>query len=252
MFIDFFTVVERNMLVDFRKVRLIQLFRVLIAQPLQFLFGDFALWRSTTAYKSTISPQVCSLEMAAKRLLDADITITELDGKPYDFLVTTYGNVDVTKLTALLKTYKLAGKSFIYALGNTVYSCKFTSHVDEDIVELYSCKFIEHVDEDDGNTIIELSISKGVDGSNASVTAEASRQVKSDITITGKITSTDGGVTTVLSDFILTINTNERLATTSVGTLNFNVASIGNVTMSPTTDVYYKYVLMFNGNILIP
>ena len=149
MNIDFYRLVEYCLPPFLRQPALIAFTRALIAKPLADLYASFFLFREQIRYKASVTPQVCMLEDAAFRLLDTDIEITELDGMPIDFLVTVNGTADLTKLSKLLNSYKLAGKTYIYVVGDTDYVCSWKNHVSENLIEGYSCSGVFHVDAGD-------------------------------------------------------------------------------------------------------
>ena len=80
-------------------------------------------------YKANANASVQSLTHHIKRELDIDVLITELDGKPFDFMVTVNGFVDEKVLKILLDAYILAGRSYTFENSEISYTCEFINHV---------------------------------------------------------------------------------------------------------------------------
>ena len=107
-----------------RDNRLIELIRVLTSQA-ETAFNQFNLQVPDWLYKINANASVISLQHHIKRELDVDAVITELDGKPIDFLVSVTGFVDEQRLKALIDSFKLSGKSYVFKVGNEIYTAKF-------------------------------------------------------------------------------------------------------------------------------
>ena len=117
----------RSLLVTFmRSNRLAELIRVLTREA-ESAYNQFNLQVPDWMYKINANASVISLKHHIKRELDVDAVITELDGKPIDFLVSVTGFVDEQRLKAIIDNYKLSGKSFVFKVGNEVYTAKFGS-----------------------------------------------------------------------------------------------------------------------------
>ena len=113
-----------------RTRRLTELISVL-TREVETAYNQFNLSVPDWMYKINANASVISLQHHIKRELDVDAVITELDGKPIDFLIEVTGFVDESQLRVLIDNFKLSGKSYIFKLGSVVYSCKFTNHVCE-------------------------------------------------------------------------------------------------------------------------
>ena len=107
-----------------RDNRLIELIRVLTSQA-ETAFNQFNLQVPDWLYKINANASVISLQHHIKRELDVDAVITELDGKPIDFLVSVTGFVDEQRLKALIDSFKLSGQSYVFKVGNEIYTDKF-------------------------------------------------------------------------------------------------------------------------------
>lgn len=247
MTIDFYKLIQIITPPALRRTKLLELFRILIAKPMQNLHTDLVLWREVIRYKAALTPQTIALETMAKKLLDTTIEITELDGKPFDFLVQVEGTPDLNKLTRLLNTYKLAGKSFTYVLSGAVYACEFVEHIAEEVNELYACEFIQHVAEDDGIVKVYVSLrfksSDDINGSYWTVYASADRPVKSAITIDATIHSDRGLVDTCFVTLEAGMNKNESVD--SFFYRGDGELYIGRCTLFPESDSWYKYKLIY-------
>lgn len=245
MTIDFYKLIQIITPPALRRTKLLELFRILIAKPMQNLHTDLVLWREVIRYKAALTPQTIALETMAKKLLDTTIEITELDGKPFDFLVLVEGTPDLNKLTRLLNTYKLAGKSFTYVLSGAVYACDFVEHVQEDIPEAYDVKFIWHVPEDDRVVNIRVGLrsiaNDDINGHYWCVAAKADRNVASRIEISGVVVNDNG----FMDSFFITIESGGNEAFS--GQMFYRGDSfpqIKNCEILPKSDAYYNYNLL--------
>lgn len=146
MKIDFYELVELLTPTFLRRSRLLSMLRVMVANPLQRLFVRFHLWRNKSRYEASVSPQVISLIHAIERTFDCVAEITELDGKPYDFLVSIDRSADLNAIREFIDRHKLAGKSYVFRLGDAAFSVTWLNHVDEHLVEEYSAEWIDHDD----------------------------------------------------------------------------------------------------------
>ena len=121
----------RSLLVTFmRSNRLAELIRVFTREA-ESAYNQFNFNVPDWMYKINANASVISLQHHIKRELDVDALITELDGKPIDFLVEVTGFVDESQLRALIDNFKLSGKSYVFRVGSIVFSCQFTNHVCE-------------------------------------------------------------------------------------------------------------------------
>lgn len=130
MRIDLYKLI-RSLLVTFmRSNRLAELIRVL-TREVETAYNQFNVSVPDWMYKINANASIISLQHHIKRELDVDAVITELDGKPVDFLIEVTGFVDESQLRALIDSYKLSGKSYVFKVGSVVYSCQFSNHVCE-------------------------------------------------------------------------------------------------------------------------
>lgn len=174
MKIDFNKLIELLLPTFLRRPRLFALLRSLISKPLQNIFSRFYIWRAKSRYEASVTPQVCSLIHAVERTFDCVCEITELDGKPYDFLVSIDRSTDLNAIREFIDKHKLAGKSYIFKLGDVSFAAEWFNYVDEDIVELYFAEWTAHVDENDGDVLLTVTVLADVDtGWKASVIASA-------------------------------------------------------------------------------
>lgn len=167
-----------------RNVRLIEWIRTHLVQ-LPSLQDGFNLWAEEMKFKGNMNASVLSLQKLIERELSALVSIEEMDGKPFDFMVNVAGNVDERQLKDLVNRYKLAGKSFTFRIGSVSYQAEFSNHVCEDLVSDFTAEFIDHVCEID--PVFYLS---------GYVTSEkvyfyVSRELEYDITIYGDIHGRD-------------------------------------------------------------
>ena len=84
-----------------RSNRLAELIRVLTREA-ESAYNQFNLQVPDWMYKINANASVISLKHHIKRELDVDAVITELDGKPIDFLVSVTGFVDEQRLKAMI------------------------------------------------------------------------------------------------------------------------------------------------------
>ena len=101
---DFNRLIELLLPTFLRKSKIVAILRALIATPLQHRHTEFNLFREMTNYEAAITPQVCSLTDAIERKFDVSCQITELDGKPYDFLVSIDRSADLNAIRDFLNS----------------------------------------------------------------------------------------------------------------------------------------------------
>lgn len=82
-------------------------------------------------YKANANASVISLTHHIRRELDVEVLITAQNGNPIDYLVTVTGLVDYGKLSKLLDTYGLSGKSYVFVLGDIIFESQYINHVCE-------------------------------------------------------------------------------------------------------------------------
>jgi hypothetical protein len=127
-----------------RNIRLIEWIRTYLMQ-LPGLQTDFNVWAEEMKFRGNVNASVLSLQKLIERELNALVSIEEMDGKPFDFMVNVAGNVDEKQLKDLINRYKLAGKSFTFRIGSVSYQVEFSNHVCEDLVSDLTAEFIDHV-----------------------------------------------------------------------------------------------------------
>ena len=110
-----------------RRLGNIEFIRSLL-QQVASVYGGFNRQVSDWLYKAHADASVLSLQHHIRREFDVDAAITELNGKPLDFLVTVTGAVDENALRAFIDKYKLAGKSFSFVTGNVSYTAEWLNH----------------------------------------------------------------------------------------------------------------------------
>lgn len=253
MIIDYHTLSELLTPSFLRKDRWMALTRALFVRQIQRLHTAWLVWSTDSRYRASVTPQVISLEHMAERNLDCRIRIDELDGKPYDFLVNVEGNPDMAKLTRLLNTYKLAGKSYVYEMvGPVGYSCFFLNHVEEDIEEKYACEFIDHVAEDERTVKIWVYLFADMNNNQWNVIARASKEVKSDITVSGKVQRKSDGYISLVDTYHVLIKTGASEGEAPVYITDSTVGGLflETRTILPGKDDYYDYEIENFNNLI--
>lgn len=241
---DFNRLVELLLPTSIRQSKLIALLRALISTPLQKRFSDFNLFRFITGYESTVTPQVCSLIDAVQRRFDCVCDVAELDGKPYDFLVSIDRSTDLQAIKEFVDTHKLAGKSFVFELGDTAFTATWINYVNENLIELYSAEWIDYVSEDDGIIYIMPDVLKDVSSNSWIAKAYTSAPVASQLYIFVTVNyRTDsyhlahaGSATVVVPTGQTTAETPIQLVAESEGKSLEIMASV-----SPQSDATYTY-----------
>ena len=202
-----------------RDNRLIELIRVLTSQA-ETAFNQFNLQIPDWLYKINADASVISLQHHIKRELDVDAVITELDGKPIDFLVSVTGFVDEQRLKALIDSFKLSGKSYVFKVGNEIYTAKFGSWYCE---SLYDDNLLtSHFDTN------HVWITSALD-----VTTELAISVQ--VTISGRPSQTH----------LITISnaSSESDHLTIVdGSYFVSITEVVILSVSPVRDTYYNYI----------
>ena len=184
---DFNRLIELLLPTFLRQSKIVAMLRALVTAPLQSRHTEFNLFREKTRYEAAITPQVCSLMHAINRNFDVSVEITELDGKPYDYLVSIDRSTDLNAIRDFLNRFSLAGKTFLFALGDTIYTAEWSEYVDENLIERYTAQWIDYVVEHDGKVNIEFYFYKEVEISDKKIyyklEAIADTPVKSNINI---------------------------------------------------------------------
>ena len=243
MIIDLYKYVKLLLPPRLRVVQLIELLRVLTSQ-IPRSNNDFDLFLADANYRVNVNASTIALEKLISYELDALATITELDGKPFDFLVTVHTTVDENRLKALINEYRLAGKSYIFKLGTVAYAAEFTNYECEDIIEAYTAEFTDYVCEDDKIVTINVFPGFAFNGY-VKVVANAGKAVSSDLTISGNLYGyDDNGGTVGVGVFSISMDEGESSADTQLAE-NVNAVSyfLSDVTVTPTGDDYYDYEL---------
>jgi hypothetical protein len=241
--INLYTLI-RNLLITFtRDIKLVEFARVLSSE-VETAHNAFMLQVPDWKYKVNANASVISLQHHIKRELDVDALITELDGKPIDFLVTVTGFVDEIRLKALLDNYKLAGRSYVFKVGSVAWAAAFTNHLCEDIREGWTAAFSDYVCESDGKNLISALCRKNGDG--YEVVVSASSAVKSALSIDGivRLYSTTAMISGTFAEFSAEIPVNQTLVTIPLEVVvtgaNYFRTSVESI--YPTSDSYYQYI----------
>jgi hypothetical protein len=111
----------------------------------QRICDGFRLFVEDAKYRASANASVISLEHHISREFDVRAKITELSGRPTDFLVTIDGNVDESRLKALIDGYRLSGKSYVFRVSGVKYVSRWIDHVEEDMSTEYVSEWIDHI-----------------------------------------------------------------------------------------------------------
>ena len=130
MQINLIQLIRDNLLTFARDIRIVEFIRILTTQA-EKAFNDFNNQVSDWMYKLNANASVISLTHHIKRELDVDVLITELDGKPIDFLVSVHGFADEKKISQIIDTYGLASRSYVFENGEPLYYSSFINHACE-------------------------------------------------------------------------------------------------------------------------
>lgn len=246
MKIDYNKLVELLLPTFLRRPRILALLRVLVAKPLQQLFVRFHIWRLQSRYEASVSPQVCSLIHAIERTFDCVAEITELDGKPYDFLVSIDRSADLNAIREFIDKHKLAGKSYIFQLGDAVFSVTWLNHVDEHLIEEYAAEWVDYIDSKVMPCYVRIFYTSGNDvdspyprGMVIEVTTDEPVRSKLDFTININVTDSEGVVTNVVET--LTLEAGNTMAGHHSTQLNISGNVISGMNVTPKNDIYYYY-----------
>jgi hypothetical protein len=144
MRVDLLKLIQDFLLSFIRKSKVIEFIRSLV-MPVQKATNDFELFSYEAMYRANANASAISLEHHIEREFDVKAKISEMDGKPVDFLVVIAGSVDEVRLRALIDQYKPAGKSYVFKIQEVVFSSQFIEHVCENMAVVFSSRFIEHV-----------------------------------------------------------------------------------------------------------
>lgn len=249
MKIDFHKLIELLLPTFLRSPRILALLRVLVAKPLQRLFVPFYIWRTKSRYESSVTPQVCSLIHAIERTFDCVAEITELDGKPYDFLVSIDRSADLNAIREFIDKHKLAGKSYIFRLGDAAFSATWLNHVDEHLIEEYATTWIEHVDASEIVCYVDfvwnnLAFSDWPDiGRGRIVRVISDKPVTSDLDFTLRIEIAGGAVVT--ETITLSNGKTEMMRMADNQIRPGEYAKVISVTVTPEADNQHFYYLTY-------
>lgn len=199
-------------------------------------------------YDANANASVISMTHNIKRKLGVDVEISELDGRPVDFLVEAKSYVDEYQLRKLLDTIKLSGKSYRFRINGLVFVAEWSDYVCEDITEIFVAEWSDYVCEDlpplpDNRVYIGANASRGSDG--WYIQLIATKKVTSDIHVSFNYTVTDGGVDMGTWSQEGTIPNGQSMSERIYG---LDASSSANVivqvtSISPIEDSNYKYVI---------
>lgn len=245
MRIDYNKLTELLLPTFLRRPKLFALLKSLFSKQLQILFSSFNIFRANSRYEASVTPQTCSLVHAIQRIFDCKAEITELDGKPYDFLLSIEKSTDLSAVKKNVDKHKLAGKSYIFKLGDTNFRAKWINHVDENLIELYSAIWLNHVNEHDGIIRIDLSLFKmqGFEDNKWMLAANADWNVASRVSITVTISYWNGALEHFAGGGTVVIKAGESHGEELI-TLNYSdysTLTIRVVSVNPTADSMYQY-----------
>jgi hypothetical protein len=148
----------------------------------QRTYDEFCLFLHDAKYRANADASVISLEHHIEREFDVPAKITELSGRPTDFLVTVDGNVDESRLRSLIDSYKLFGKSYVFKVAGVEYISEWMEHVCENMSVEYVSEWIGHVCENKEAVIISHTVH--VDPLGFSIEVHSSKSVYSDVHFT--------------------------------------------------------------------
>jgi hypothetical protein len=237
----------RWMLPTFLRTReIVEFLRVLMWQVPK-KYSEVEVWAEEAKYRANVTASKISLEKLIEREFGVRAEISELDGKPVDFLINVSGTVDEVRLKSLIDSHKLLGKSYQFRIGEVAFNANWLNHVCEDIIEVWTARFEDYVCESDGvNTITLLLSSVGID--QLRVTASASSPVQSYMTITGTISGEDSsGHIVPFESFTLNM-----LPDTSSEFIDVNInmqqgyayfIDMQTAGVDPENDLHYEYIL---------
>ncbi|HBX45566.1 hypothetical protein [Limibacterium fermenti] len=256
MRIDFYKLIEQLLPTFLRKDRILAFLRVLVAKPLQQLFVKFHLWRMKSRYEASVSPQVISLIHAIERTFDCVAELTELDGKPYDFLISIDRSTDLNAIREFIDKHKLAGKSYLFKLGDAAFSVTWLSHTDEHLIEEYSAEWTEYIDSRGIELNLSLTWNNMAYGQFPELTRgwainiEASEPVTSDLEFTVSLKVFNSFTTiTIPIEETLVLASGENWLIKNINEKYYNnnslVIRIQDVTFSPEVDEHHFYDLKY-------
>jgi len=242
MRIDLLKMIRNLLFSGIRKPKVTEFIRSLLAEVPKAC-NDFELFSCDAKYRANANASVISLEHHIEREFDVKVKITELDGKPFDFLVTTTGSVDENRLKVLIDNYKLYGKSYVFSLEGVVFTAEFTDYVCENMTEFYSAEFTNYVCEK--KEVVEVTISAYARHSFGwTVEARPDKPVKSVISIHGRLRMD----TNEMNSFYMQLHPEGGVSSFDILSVATGLAENAIILdlFSPSSDEYYNYHVNFN------
>lgn len=246
MRINLLKLIQDLLLPILRKKKVVEFLRSMLLEVPK-ASNEFELLSDDLRYKANADASVISLEHHINREFDVKAKITELDGRPIDFLVTIIGNVDEIRLRSLIDSYKLSGKSYTFKVGEAKYFSEFINHQCEDIKEVWTIKYSDHqceiVEFVFLTTELLLADNPNEEGSKWIVKTTSSLPVKSDLRIQVGLDYTDstGKTGHVGNGVILYTNTTETSGYVPIRDTNISNVSFTLYSIYPEKDNYYEY-----------
>lgn len=221
-----------------RSSKMVRMLMVLLSQAREAL-NRYKLNIPDWLYQINSDASVISLQHQIKRELDVDAVITELSGQPVDFLITVNGFVDENRLSALIESRKLAGKSFVFQTGDVEYECDWSNYV---CVQSYIDNFIQG--------------GKLIGGADYDVVIVADLQPESDLSIVAYVYEVDNNnpylfnLTIAADSWVEDSDYDNKFTTLFIAmiqigpneTRHLNVDSVTIASILPAKDNKYKYL----------
>ncbi|MBN1987836.1 MAG: hypothetical protein JW783_00380 [Bacteroidales bacterium] len=115
-------------------------------QPIVNLYYALLAYISRSRLYKSVTSQTCWLQYILERELGVKVSITELDGKPTDFLVQAAGVVDESRLIALVNKYKMAGRSFTLNQAGVDFTAEWSDYVcEKTLITTYIASWDDYV-----------------------------------------------------------------------------------------------------------
>lgn len=208
-------------------------------------------WFDDARFRASMNASVMGLQKLIERYLGIVADISELDGKPTDFMVSITGLVDEARIKAILDQYKLAGKSYIFESTAIAFDCEFSDWVCENYTEVFITEFADYVCESD--RVVKIGMTLGVtpdqqpNEATATVLAFTQVPVASELTITGQIIGTLNGQVFHTQNFYITIADNGTSGNDvlTIYTQPGGVYSLNNMLIVPASDETYNYEINY-------
>lgn len=247
MRIDLYKYIHNWLPLSMRHETVIEFLRALCSR-LPKAHNDFELYAQKAKYKAKANASVISLEHHIAREFDVKTKITELDGKPTDFLVSIDGYVDEYELSAFIDRWKLAGKSYVFRQGEVKLSASWIDHVCEDIREVWVAKFVDHVCEKERKVYIWAVTmpSEAIPDKTWLIQFTSSSPVLTNITVKVKVTIVDIYTNEIIRTFeavgVIAKDSNVVVVDTKQSASNDFEATTEILEISPSSDKYYDYI----------